>query len=120
MAIHNREIVGQGRLGVAVLRRIKPVWERMSAQAAGQIADDEALESLGVGVDHYRALDLPVFLLGGARSPGHLRRRLDALAAVLPNLAGMTVMPRQGHMANLRAPGQVAEPLAAFADRLLA
>ncbi|HEY6595781.1 MAG TPA: alpha/beta hydrolase [Asanoa sp.] len=119
MAIHNREIVGQGRLGVAVLRRIKPVWDRMSAQAAGQVADDESLESLGVGADHYRALDLPVFLLGGARSPGHLRRRLDALAAVLPNLAGVTVMPKQGHMANLRAPGQVAEPLAAFAESLL-
>jgi pimeloyl-ACP methyl ester carboxylesterase len=119
LAIHNREIVGQGRLGLAVLRRIRPVWQRMTAQAAGQIADDEALESLGVGLDRYRALDLPVFLLGGARSPGHLQSRLRALAAVLPQVDGPSVMPSQGHLANLRAPAQVADPLAAFAARVL-
>jgi hypothetical protein len=119
IAIHSRDIVGQGGFGLAVMRRIKPVWDRMTAQAPGQIADDEALESLGTGLDRYRALDLPVRLLGGARSPGHLRTRLDALAAVLPNVDGLSVMPTQGHLANLRAPTEVATPLAAFASRVL-
>jgi pimeloyl-ACP methyl ester carboxylesterase len=59
-----------------------------------------------------------VLLLGGGRSPAHLRERLDALAAALPRPASVVVLEGQGHMANLRAPGEVAEVIAAFADRL--
>ena len=76
------------------------------------------IESLGVGLGRYARLDLPVLLLGGGRSPAHLRKRLDALAAVLPRLEEVVVLEKQGHMANLRAPGQVADVIAAFADRL--
>jgi pimeloyl-ACP methyl ester carboxylesterase len=84
---------------------------------AAQITDDEAIESLGVGVDRYANLRLPVLLLGGGRSPAHLRQRLDALAAVLPRLQEVVVLERHGHLANLTAPGEVAEVIAAFADR---
>jgi pimeloyl-ACP methyl ester carboxylesterase len=59
-----------------------------------------------------------VLLLGGGRSPAQIRKRLDALAAVLPRLEEVVVLEEQGHMANLRAPGQVADVIAAFADRL--
>ena len=48
----------------------------------------------------------------------HLRERLDALAAVLPRLDSVVVLHGQGHLANLRAPGEVAQVIAAFADRL--
>jgi pimeloyl-ACP methyl ester carboxylesterase len=42
----------------------------------------------------------------------------DAMAAVLPRLDSMVVLDGQGHLANLRAPGEVAQVIAAFADRL--
>jgi pimeloyl-ACP methyl ester carboxylesterase len=57
--------------------------------------------------------------LGGGRSPAHLRARLDALAAVLPRLDSVVILPRQGHLANLRAPGEVAQVIASFADRVM-
>jgi pimeloyl-ACP methyl ester carboxylesterase len=118
ITIHMREIVGAGRLGVAAMRLVPPVWQVVRDHAPAQITDDEAIESLGVGLDRYARLDLPVLLLGGGRSPAHLRERLDALAAVLPRLDSVVVLPEQGHLANLRAPGEVAEVIAAFADRL--
>jgi pimeloyl-ACP methyl ester carboxylesterase len=115
--IHMREIVGVPRLMVAAMRRVPPAWQVVRGHAAAQIADDEAIGSLGVGLGRYARLDLPVLLLGG-RSPAHLRKRLDALAAVVPRLEEVVVLEKQGHMANLRVPGQVAEAIAAFADRL--
>ena len=118
ITIHMREIVGAGRLGIAAMRRVPPVWQVVRDHAPAQIADDEAIESLGIGLGRYARLDLPVLLLGGGRSPAHMRERLDALAAVLPRLDSTVVMPEQGHMANLRAPGEVARVIAAFADRL--
>ena len=118
ITIHLREIAGGGRLGVAAMRLVPPVWRFVRGQAAAQITDDEAIESLGVGLDRYARLDLPVLLLGGDRSPAHLRRRLDALAAVLPRLDSVVVLQGQGHLANLRAPGEVAGVVAAFAERL--
>jgi pimeloyl-ACP methyl ester carboxylesterase len=118
ITIHMREIAGAGRAMVAGLRRLPPVWQVIRGHAAAQIADDEAIESLGVGLGRYARLDLPVLLLGGDRSPAHMRARLDALAAVLPRLEEVVILEGQGHMANLRAPGEVARVIAAFADRL--
>jgi pimeloyl-ACP methyl ester carboxylesterase len=63
--------------------------------------------------------DLPVLLLGGARSPARLRAGLDALANVLPQLDSVVILAKQGHLATLRAPGQVAAVIASFADRVL-
>jgi pimeloyl-ACP methyl ester carboxylesterase len=118
ITIHMREIAGAGRPMVAGLRRLPPVWQVIRGHAAAQIADDEAIESLGVGLGRYARLDLPVLLLGGDRSPAHMRARLDALAAVLPRLEEVVILEGQGHMANLRAPADVARVIAAFADRL--
>jgi pimeloyl-ACP methyl ester carboxylesterase len=118
ITIHMREIVGASRLMVAAMRRVPPAWQIVRGHAPAQVTDDEAIESLGVGLGRYARLDLPVLLLGGGRSPAHLRQRLDALAAVLPRLDSVVVLEGQGHMANLRAPGEVAQVIAAFADRL--
>ena len=84
ITIHMREIAGAGRLSVAAIRRLPPIWQIVRGHAVAQITDDEAIESLGVGLGRYARLDLPVLLLGGGRSPAHMRARLDALAAVLP------------------------------------
>jgi pimeloyl-ACP methyl ester carboxylesterase len=118
IAIHMREIAGVGRVTVAAMRQLPPVWRVIRGHAAAQVTDDEAIESLGVGLGRYANLDLPVLLLGGDRSPAHLRARLDALAAVLPRLDQVVVLEGHGHMANLRAPGEVAAVIAAFADGL--
>jgi pimeloyl-ACP methyl ester carboxylesterase len=119
MVVHARDIVGASRLGVLVFRLLPFVGRPLVAHAAGQIADDEALESLGVGVDRYAAVDVPVLLLGGERSPRHLRAGLDALAAVLPRADPVEILAGQGHVATVRAPDQVAAAIAGFAGRVL-
>jgi hypothetical protein len=86
MQIHLREIVEAPRLAVTLLPLIRPLWRQPTMLAPGQIADDNELESLGVGIDRYAGIETPVLLLGGTRSPRHLRMRLEALAAVLPNV----------------------------------
>jgi pimeloyl-ACP methyl ester carboxylesterase len=119
IAIHSRDIVGSPALMVALMRLLPPVRHAMRRVGAAQIADDDAIESLGVGLDRYSRLDLPVLLLGGARSPAHLRSRLDALAGVLPHLDSVVILAKQGHLATLRAPGEVAAVIGSFADRVL-
>jgi pimeloyl-ACP methyl ester carboxylesterase len=42
----------------------------------------------------------------GRRSPKHLRVRLGALAAVLPDVDSLVILLRQGHLANARAPAR--------------
>jgi pimeloyl-ACP methyl ester carboxylesterase len=119
IGIHLREIVGMPRLAVAGMRRVPPIRQVIRGYAAAQIADDEAIESLGVGLDRYAGLDLPALLVGGDRSPAHLQASLAALAAVLPRAEPPVVLHGQGHMANLRAPGELARAIASFADRVV-
>jgi pimeloyl-ACP methyl ester carboxylesterase len=118
MKIHLREIVEVPGYLVRLLPVVRPLWRQMSAFGPGQISDDLALESLGVGIDRYRGIDLPVLLLGGSRSPKHLRIRLDALADVLPRLDSVIILKGQGHLANARAPGPLAQIIESFANRL--
>jgi pimeloyl-ACP methyl ester carboxylesterase len=118
ISIHMRQIVGMPAVTVLLLRLVFPAWLQLRRYAPGQIADDEALESLGLGVQRYAAIEVPVLLLGGQMSPPHLRDRLAALGAVLPH-AETVIMPRRGHTANVTAPGEVAGIIAAFADRVL-
>lgn len=116
MAIHMREIVRMPSLLVLLIRLMPPLWNRMRMFAQAQVADDEAIEALGVGLDRYANLDVPTLLLGGDRSPAHLSARLQALSSVLPRLDSVTVLHRQGHLANVRAPDQVAAVIEKFAD----
>jgi hypothetical protein len=62
MTIHMREIVGMPRALVMLIRLAPPLWSRMRAFAPGQIADDEAIEALGVGLDRYACLDVLTLL----------------------------------------------------------
>jgi len=41
---------------VAAMRRVPPVWRVVCGHAAAQITDDEAIESLGVGLGRYARL----------------------------------------------------------------
>ncbi len=116
MKIHLREIVEAPGYLVRLLPAIRPLWRQVTNYAPGQISDDMALESLGVGIDRYAAVEVPALLLGGARSPEHLRARLDALAGVLPQLRSVVILQGQGHLANARSPGKIAHIIETFAD----
>ncbi len=83
--------------------------------AASQIRDDEALDSLGVGIDRYRSLSLPVTLIEGELSLQHLQTRLADLASTLPNVQVVT-LPGQGHIAHIGAPDRLAEAIRHAAD----
>ncbi len=118
MTIHLRDIV---RLPPAVLQGLREpaAWKHIRRWTAGQIADNEALESLPVGLARYSTIDTPVLLIGGTASPEHLRQRLAALAAVLPRVDSVVLLPDQSHSAQLTAPDLLAEAIGAFADRTL-
>jgi hypothetical protein len=90
-------------------------WRRLIPR---QIDDNTAIDALGDRRPAYAAIQQPMLLLGGQRSPRHLAERLDALAKVLPRAERVTLRG-QGHGANLRAPDEVARVVAAFADRIL-
>jgi pimeloyl-ACP methyl ester carboxylesterase len=91
---------------------------RLGALAPRQIDDVAALNRLGVRLDAYARIELPVVLLGGDRSPAHLGERLDALARALPR-AEPVVLHGQGHNANRGAPDQVARVVETLADKVL-
>lgn len=112
------EIVRAPRYLVTLLKTVRPLWRLMVGFANGQITDDEEIESLGIGLNRYSAIEVPVLLLGGARSPAHLRERLNALAHVLPRLDSVVILRGQGHVATAFAPDKVARVIEAFADRV--
>jgi pimeloyl-ACP methyl ester carboxylesterase len=117
MAIHLGDIVGMR--GLARFMRVFPPLRRaMGRYAAGQIADDEALESVGVGLDQYAQVTTPALLLGGAKSPTHLKQRLAALSKTLPTVDSVVIMRGQGHMANQGAAAEVARIITEFANRV--
>ena len=62
-------------------------------------------------------IQTPTLLLTGQRSPERLRERVRLLAEAMPR-ASVQELPGQSHGANLRAPGVVAEHIAAFARSL--
>ena len=89
--------------------------DRLARQAATQLADNDAIEALGVGIERYAALDLPAVLIEGDRSPAHLRKRLADLAATLPRVERIVTLEGEGHTANLTAADQLADVIRKFA-----
>lgn len=80
-----------------------------------QLDDSDAIDALGIRLDEYAKLDLPILLVGGDRSPRHLAERLDALERALPRTRRV-VMHGQGHNAERQAPDRVARAIATFID----
>jgi pimeloyl-ACP methyl ester carboxylesterase len=87
--------------------------------ADGQIADNEMLDALPVGMERYATLRRPTLLITGEKSPQHLRTRTADLAAMLPEVVDQVTLAGQGHGANTGAPGALASVIAAFADQVL-
>lgn len=116
--IHLRDIVRMPAALVDVLvadRRAAAVFVQ---HAAAQIADDEAIDGLGLGAGRYAALRMPVTFVEGDQSPDHLRERLSDLAAVVPDARTVT-LAGQGHVANMSAPGLLADVIRETAGRVL-
>lgn len=88
MKIHLREIVRAPTLLTWLVSLFPPIWRKVTNLAPGQIKDDENLESLGVGIDRYAHLHVPALLIGGARSPHHLRDR--KIARIIESFAETT------------------------------
>lgn len=94
------------------------VQAAFAAYAPAQIAEDEALDALGVGIDRFAALGTPTTLIEGDLSPAHLRERVSDLAATLPD-AHVVTLQGQGHIAHLTAPGALADVVRETAERVL-
>ncbi len=117
MEIHMRDIVGLPPAVVAAMFALPEARTRFAQVAAAQIADDEALDALGLGIERYGALDVPAVLIEGDGSPAHLRRRLADLAAILPCVEQIVTLPGQGHTAHLTAPDLLADVIRKVAGR---
>ncbi|WP_338836904.1 alpha/beta hydrolase [Gordonia polyisoprenivorans] len=113
MRIHLRDIVGMPDHLVTHLLGNPTTAEYVVRHAAGQLADTEAIDGLGVGVDHYRTVTLPVTFIEGEDSPPHLRRRLAELGEVLPDVVAHQTLSGQGHAANVTGPAYLAEVVTA-------
>ncbi|HEY3992909.1 MAG TPA: alpha/beta hydrolase [Ktedonobacteraceae bacterium] len=82
-----------------------------------QIDDLEALERLGVRLDVYSRLNLPVAMVGGERSPDSLKEMVAAVADVLPRVERIP-LSGQGHGGHIRDPKKLAEVIETFAKRV--
>jgi pimeloyl-ACP methyl ester carboxylesterase len=118
MEIHMRDIVKLPAAEVTTMFAIPAAREKLARFAAAQIADNEAIDALGVGIDRYTRIDLPTMLIEGERSPAHLRQRLADLAATLAHVEIVT-LDGQDHVAHLTAPEKVAAVIRDFAHRIL-
>ena len=78
----------------------------------------EEIDDLGVRLDEYAKLDVPVTLVSGSRSPGHLEERIDVLVNTMPR-SEKVVLKKQSHGAHLTAPDQLAVIARALATQVL-
>ena len=119
MQIHMREIVGMPAADVTAMFAIPEARAQFARFAAAQIADNEAIDALGVGIARYAALDLPTVLIEGEHSPPHLRQRLADLAATLPRVEPVVTLAGQGHIAHMTTPQTLADVIRDVARRVL-
>ncbi|GAA2427636.1 alpha/beta fold hydrolase [Streptomyces pulveraceus] len=118
MRIHMRDIVRMPAETVDAMFADQQVRAAFAAYAPAQIADDEAIDALGVGIDRFANLTVPTSLIEGDQSPAHLRERLADLAATLPNARTVT-LAGQGHIAHLTAPRTLANAIRDMAEQVL-
>jgi pimeloyl-ACP methyl ester carboxylesterase len=118
LAIFLRDIVRAPAWAARMSGATVPLLPRLGRLAAHQLHDCAAIDEVGLRLDAYAGIDVPVVLLGGERSPAHLGERLDALERAMPNTERVRLR-RQGHAANSLAPARVAEVIAGLGDEVL-
>jgi len=110
-----RDIVGMPAVSARMLRLLVIILPRLRALIPRQISD---LDGVGLRLDAYAQITTPAVLLGGERSPAHLAKSLDALAAVMPDAVRVT-LPRRDHFAHRKAPAEVARVIEDLARRVM-
>lgn len=124
---------GRPGLALAIFTTVAAGWPMWQARPAGavaalvpgirrlipcQIDDLDALEHLGVRLDAYAGIHVPVAMMNGGRSPAMLKEIVDAMMAVLPS-AERVVLEGAGHDGHVNAPELLAKTIEAHADRVL-
>ncbi|MFJ4188213.1 alpha/beta fold hydrolase [Kitasatospora sp. NPDC089509] len=118
LRIHLRDIVRMPVGTVDALLADQSLRTALVAHATAQIADDEAIDLLGTGIDRFADLAVPTTLVEGELSPAHLRERLHDLAETLPDARTVT-FAGQGHVAHLAAPVMLADAIREAAEHVL-
>jgi pimeloyl-ACP methyl ester carboxylesterase len=113
MQIFTRDMVELPAWQARLIRTFVSLSPKMGKMAARQIADVAAMDALGFRLSLFKTVRVPVLLIGGDRSPGHLDARLDALGQVLRR-STRVVLRGQGHSAQMRAPQELASVVASF------
>jgi pimeloyl-ACP methyl ester carboxylesterase len=129
-----RQALVEGQLGTAIgiCTQVIAGWPSFLAKPAGaltalvpayrklipcQVDDLEAMERLGVRLDAYSKLNLPVAMVCGERSPDINKEMAAAVANVLPRVERVT-LSGQGHTCHVRDPQKLAEVMETFAKRI--
>lgn len=129
-----RQALAEGKPGraIGIFSQYIAGWPSFWANAAGaltalvpeyrrlipcQIDDLEAMERLGVRLDAYSKLNLPVAMVCGERSPDSNKEMVAAVADVLPRVERIT-LSGQGHTSYYGDPKQLAAVMETFAKRV--
>jgi pimeloyl-ACP methyl ester carboxylesterase len=126
-----RQALAKGQPGraIGIFTQVITGWPGFLANIAGaftglfpsyrqltpcQIDDLEAMERLGIRLDTYTKLNLPVAMICGERSPGINKEMVTAAVDALPR--GERIDLRgQAHVSHFRDPEQLAEVIETFA-----
>jgi pimeloyl-ACP methyl ester carboxylesterase len=95
-----------------------------------QLNDCECIDELGVRLDTYATIQLPVVMLGGEinperkttanpnKNPAHIGERLNAVSKVLPHCE-QVIMQGESHLAHRQAPKKVAAVITNLANKVM-
>jgi pimeloyl-ACP methyl ester carboxylesterase len=103
---------GMGAPGIAVtILRLMPQWSKLKAVAHtlpyDQAVMSDTLDGNAASLKQWASVGVPTLVIGGGKSPAHLRQAVDALAETLPN-AQVRILPGENHM---RLPAQALTPV---------
>lgn len=132
----SRQALVSGKPGRAlgIFTQIAAGWPGLLANAAAeltalipayrtlipcQIDDLETMERLGLRLDAYSKLNLPIAIVSGEKSPDSNKEMAAAVAGALP-MVERIILSRQGHGCHVRDPEQLARVIEAFADKVFA
>jgi pimeloyl-ACP methyl ester carboxylesterase len=117
LAIFLRDIIqlpGPAASLAGVYGAIRPAYRRLVPR---QIYDARAIHLLGGHRERYGQITVPTTVFTGERSPAYIGGLVAACLEAVPH-AEKVVLPKQGHAANLTAPGLLADEIASAYDRI--
>lgn len=119
MRVFVRDIAQMGTALAWATQALVVLVPKYKARVVHQLDDVAAIDALGVRLDAYGRIDVPVVVVEGDRSPAPIIDRAEALRRAVPG-SRRTVLRKQGHAAHLRDPGQLADIIENLADEVFA